>query len=62
MLPADDQQAALSVHYTTSCKQSSAPEGWRICRSKRVELTEIINKIIIIASSWLFMLLYLGRR
>jgi len=44
--------------YTTSCKQSSAPEDGRNYRPKHVELIEIINKIIIVASSWLFMLLY----
>jgi len=36
--------------------QSSAPEdGWNY-RPKHVELIEIINKIIIFASSWLFIL------
>jgi len=51
-------QAASSVHYTTSCKQSSAPEDGRNYRLKHVELIEIINKIIIVVSSWLFILLY----
>jgi len=51
------QQAASPVHYTTSCKQSSAPEDGRNYRPKHVELIEIINKIIIVASSWLFILL-----
>ena len=37
--------------------QSSAPENGRNYRPKHVELIEIVNKIIIIASSWLFMLL-----
>ena len=37
--------------------QSSAPEDGRNYRSKHVELIEIINKIIIVASSWLFILL-----
>jgi len=37
--------------------QSSAPEGGRNYRPKHVELIEIINKIIIVASIWLFILL-----
>ena len=39
--------------------QSSAPEDGRNCRPKHVELIEIINKIInkiiIVTSSWLLM-------
>jgi len=59
MLPAGDQQAALLVLYTTSCKHSlSAPDDGRNYRLKHTELIEIINKIIIVASSWLFILLY----
>ena len=50
-------QAASSALYTTSCKQSSAPEDGRNYRPKHVELIEIINKIIIVASSWLFILM-----
>ena len=38
--------------------QSSAPEDGRNYRPKHVELFEIINKIIIFASSSLFILLY----
>ena len=39
--------------------QSSCPEGGRNYRPKHVELIEIINnKIIIVVSSWLFILLY----
>ena len=38
--------------------QSSAPEDGRNYRPKHVELIEIINKFIIAASSWLFLLLY----
>ena len=38
--------------------QSSAPEDGRNYRPKHAELIEIINKIIIVASSWLFILLY----
>ena len=38
--------------------QSSAPEDGRKYRRKHVQLIEIINKIIIVASSWLFILLY----
>jgi len=52
------RQATSSVHYTTSCKQSSAPEDGRNYRPKYVELIEIINKIIIVTSSGLFILLY----
>jgi len=51
------QQAASLMLYTTSCKQSSAPEDGRNYRPKLVEVIEIINKIIIVASSWLFILL-----
>jgi len=48
-----------SVLYTTSCNHSQyiAPEDGRNNRPKHVDLIEIINKIII-ASSWLFILLY----
>jgi len=53
MLPAGRQQAASSA-----LTQSSVPEDGRNCRPKHVELIEIINKIIIVASSWLFTLLY----
>ena len=57
MLPGH-QQAASSVLYTTSCKHSlSAPEDGRNYRPKHVELIHIVNKIIIVASSWLFILL-----
>jgi len=38
--------------------KSNAPEDGRNYRPKQVELIEIINKIIIVASSWLFALLY----
>jgi len=38
--------------------QSSAPEDGRNYRPKHVELIEIINKMIIVASSWLFILLH----
>jgi len=58
MLPPGDQQAASAVLYTTSCTQSSAPEDGRNYRPKHVELIEIINKIVIVASSWLFILLH----
>jgi len=34
-----------------------APEDGRNSRPKHVELIEIVNKIIIVASSWLFILL-----
>ena len=56
MLPADSIAGALYPKLQT---QSSAPEDGRNYRPKRVEVIEIINKIIIIvASSWLFILLY----
>jgi len=47
----------LTMLHTTSCKHSSAPEDGRNYRPKHVELIEIINKIIIVASSWVFILL-----
>jgi len=47
-----DQQTASSVLYTTSCKHSLV----RNYRPKRVEQIEIVNKIIIVASSRLFIL------
>jgi len=39
------------------CKGSAPEDGRNFC-PKRVELIDIINKIIIVASSWLFILLY----
>ena len=39
--------------------QSSTPEDGRNYRPKHVELVKIINTIIIVTSSWLFMLLSL---
>ena len=51
------QQAASSVHYTTSCKHSLVLLRMRNYRPKHVELIEIINKTIIVAFSWLFILL-----
>jgi len=38
--------------------RSKVPEDGRNYRQKHVELIEIINKIIVVASSWLFILLY----
>jgi len=53
------QQVASSVLYTTSCKtQSSAPDDGRNYRPEHVELVEVINKIIIVASSLVFLFLY----
>ena len=40
--------AALSVHYTTSCKQSSAPEDGRNYLPKHVELIGIISKPLLL--------------
>ena len=50
------QPAPSPVHYTTSCKntQSSAPEDGRNYRPKHVELIEIVNKLSLLPSSWLF--------
>ena len=42
------QQAASSVLYTTSCKQSSAPGDGRNYRPKHVELIQIINKLLLL--------------
>ena len=45
------------VQYTTSWNtQSSAPEGGQNNCPKHVELIEIINKTVIVASSWLSIL------
>jgi len=59
MLPAGHQQAVSSVHYSTSCKHSLAllRMGEIIARNM-LSLTEIFNKIIIVVSGWLFILLY----
>jgi hypothetical protein len=38
--------------------QSSAPEDGKNYRPKHAELIEIINKVIIVTSTWLFILLY----
>ena len=56
--PADDTWPATSwVHYTTSCNtQSSAPEDGQNNFPKHVELTGIINKPLLFASSWLSIL------
>ena len=39
------QLAASSVHYTTSCKQSSATVDGRNYRPKHVQLIEVINQL-----------------
>jgi len=54
-LPAGSIVGALYHKLQT---QSSAPEDGRFYCTKHVELIEIINKIIIVASSWQFILLY----
>jgi len=41
-------QVASSVLYTTSCKQSSAPEDGRNYRPKHVDLIEITNKLLLL--------------
>ena len=51
------QQTASSMHYTTSCKHSLVLlRMGEIIFPKHVELIEIINKVIIVASSWLCIL------
>jgi len=57
MLPAGSTVGTL---YDKVKTQPCAPEDGRNYRPKRVEVIEIINKIIIVASSWLFILLYIG--
>ena len=45
------------LHYTTGCNtQSSIPEDGRNHRPKHDELIEIVNKPLIVASSWLSVL------
>ena len=52
-------QAAPSVHYTTNLKHSLVLlRMGRNYRPKHAELIESINKIIIVASSWLFILFF----
>ena len=49
MLPASGRPATSSVHYTTSCNtQSSAPEDGQDNFPKHAELTEIINKPLLL--------------
>jgi len=55
LLPAGSIAGALYHKLQT---QSSAPEDGRNYRPKHVELIEIINKIVIFASSWLFIILF----
>ena len=55
MLPPGSIVGALYHKLQT---QSSTPEDGRNYRPNYVELIEIINKMIIVASSWLFTLLY----
>jgi hypothetical protein len=40
--------AASSLHYSTSCKQSTAPEDGRNYRPKHVEIIGIINKPLLL--------------
>jgi hypothetical protein len=57
MHPLQCRPAASWVPYTTSCNtQSSAPEDGRNHCPKHVELIGIINKSVIVASSWLYYL------
>jgi hypothetical protein len=55
MMPAGSIVGALYHKLQT---QLSAPEDGRNYRPKHVELIEIINKIIIVTSGWLFILMY----
>ena len=55
---ADD--AVRWQHRRCIIPQSSAPEDGRNYRPKHVELIEIINKSLFVASSWLFILLELS--
>ena len=49
MLPTGHRPATLWVHYTTSCNtQSSAPEDGQNNCPKHVELTGIINKLLLL--------------
>ena len=49
MLPAGGRPATSWVHYTTSCStQSSAPEDVQNNCPKDVELTGIINKLLLL--------------
>ena len=57
IIPVSQRPATSWVHYTTSCNtQSSAPEDGQNNCPKHVALTGIINKPIIVASSWLSIL------
>jgi hypothetical protein len=64
VLPAGDQDEVdlLIISISSTCFgrkfRPPAPEDGRNYRSKHVELVGIINKIIIVAPSWLFILLY----
>ena len=49
MLPAGGRPATSWVHYTTNCNtQSSAPEDGQNNCPKHVELTGIINKLLLL--------------
>ena len=49
MLPAGAQPATSWVHYTTSCNtQCNVPEEGQNNRPKHVELTGIINKLLLL--------------
>jgi len=48
----------IGASYHKLSTQSSAPEDGRNYRPKHVGPIEIINKIIIVASSWLFIILH----
>jgi len=56
MLPAFDQDEIPPHPGHKQAASSNAPEDGRNYRPKHVELIEIINKIIMVTSSWLFIL------
>jgi hypothetical protein len=51
-------QTVLPAESIVCALYHSLPEDGRNYRSKHVELIEIVNEIIIVASSWLFVLFY----
>jgi len=52
-------RAKISPILRSIIPQSSAPEDRRNYRPKHVELFEVLKKIIILASGWIFILLFL---
>ena len=54
----NENSTDISWDRTSDPHSTSAPKDGQNYRQKHVELIEIINKIVIVASGWLFMLLY----